>query len=41
MRSQVKVTTGKVKVLDLIRKKTKTVPAGQSYVASAQRRRHA
>jgi hypothetical protein len=33
MRSQVKVTTGKVKVLDLVRKKTKTVPAGQSYVA--------
>ncbi len=40
-RSQVKVTAGKVKVLDLVRKRTKTVAAGHSYVAAAQRRRHA
>jgi hypothetical protein len=31
--SQVKVTAGKVKVRDLVRKKTKTVSAGKQYVA--------
>ena len=40
-RSQVKVTAGKVKVLDLARRKTKTVSAGHTYIAAAQRRRHA
>jgi Bacterial Ig-like domain (group 3) len=40
-RSQVKVTAGKVKVLDLVRRKTKMVTAGHSYVAATQRRRHA
>jgi hypothetical protein len=39
-RSQVKVTAGKVKVLDLVRRKTKTVSAGHSYVAAARRGRH-
>jgi hypothetical protein len=33
-RSEVKIAAGKVKVRDLVRKKTKTVGAGQSYVAS-------
>ncbi len=40
-KSEVKVTAGKVKVLDLVRKKTNTVSAGHSYVAAAQRGRHA
>jgi Bacterial Ig-like domain (group 3) len=40
-RSEVKVAAGKVKVLDLVRRKTKTVSAGHSYVATAKRRRHA
>ncbi len=40
-RSEVKVMAGKVRVLDLTRKKTKTVAAGHSYVAAAQRRQHA
>ncbi len=33
-RSEVKVAAGKVKVLDLVRRKTKTVSAGGSYVAT-------
>lgn len=40
-KSEVKVTAGRVKVLDLVRRKTKTVSAGHVYVAAAQRRRHA
>ncbi len=42
-RSEVKVTAGKVKVLDLVRRKTKTVSTGHSYVAAAKssRRHHA
>ena len=36
-RSEVKVAAGKVKVLDLVRRKTKTVSVGRSYVASAKR----
>ncbi len=40
-RSEVKVTAGKVKVLDLVRRKTKKVSAGHSYVATAQRRHRA
>ena len=35
-KSEVKVSAGKVKVLDLLRKKTKTVAAGHSYVAAAK-----
>lgn len=37
-RSEVKVTAGKVKVLDLVRRKTKTVLARHTYVAAAPRR---
>ncbi len=40
-KSEVKVTAGKVEVLDLVRKKTKTLTAGHSYVAAAQRGRRA
>jgi hypothetical protein len=40
-RSEVKVTAGKVKVLDFVRRKTKTVTAGYSYVAVAKHGRHA
>jgi hypothetical protein len=40
-RSQVRVTAGKVKVLDLVRKRTKTLTAGGSYVAQlTSRGRH-
>ena len=35
--SQVKVTAGKVKVRDLVRKKTKTIIVGQHYTAIAKR----
>jgi hypothetical protein len=37
-RSQVKVTAGKVKVTDLVRKKTKTISAGGHYTANAKRK---
>jgi hypothetical protein len=37
--SQVKVTAGKVKVRDLVRKKTKALSAGKSYVAKSSTRR--
>ena len=40
-KSEVKVSAGKVKVLDLVRRKTKTISAGHSYIAAAVRRRHA
>ncbi len=40
-RSEVKVTAGKVKVLDLVRRKTKMIAAGHSYIAAARRGRHA
>ena len=40
-KSEVKVSTGKVKVLDLVLRKTKTISAGHSYIAAAVRRRHA
>jgi hypothetical protein len=40
-RSEVKVTAGKVSVLNLVRRKTTTVSAGHSYVAATKRRRHA
>jgi hypothetical protein len=35
-RSEVKVTAGKVKVLDLVRTKTKMVSAGHTYIAAAR-----
>ncbi len=35
-KSEVKVIAGKVKVLDLLRKKTKTVTSGHTYVAAAK-----
>jgi hypothetical protein len=37
--SQVKVTAGKVKVRDLVRKKTKAVTAGKQYIAKSSARR--
>lgn len=40
-RSEVKVAVGKVKVLDLVRRKTKTLTAGHSYIAAAKHGRHA
>jgi hypothetical protein len=36
-RSQVKVTQGRVKVGDLVKRKTKTITAGKSYTALAKR----
>jgi hypothetical protein len=35
-KSEVKVTVGKVKALDLVRKKAKTLRAGKSYIALAK-----
>lgn len=40
-RSEVKIIAGKVKVLDLVRRKTRTIAAGHSYIAAARRGRHA
>ena len=40
-KSEVKVTAGKVQVRDLVRRRTRTVSAGHSYVAVAKRGRHA
>ena len=37
-RSEVKVTAGKVSVRDLVRKKTRTIRAGKTYVAAAGHR---
>jgi hypothetical protein len=39
-RSEVKVTAGKVKVRDLVRKTTKSVLAGRQYVANSSAQRH-
>jgi Bacterial Ig-like domain (group 3) len=39
-RSEVKVTAGKVKVRDLLRKTSKTIMAGKSYIARAGGRHH-
>ena len=39
-RSEVKVSEGKVKVRNLVRRKTKTLSAGHSYIAAGKNRQH-